>query len=82
MLRIYYIPISNDNYIIIAQAEILDNSLPFSIPWKFLSYIMEYENRSDKILYYFTLGDTTQYNTAQCYFTSKFPKNNIGAKNT
>ena len=32
MLRIYSIPISNDNDVINAQAEILDDLLPFSIP--------------------------------------------------
>ena len=32
MSRIYYIPIKNDNYVINAQSDILDNLLPFIIP--------------------------------------------------
>ena len=35
---------------------------------------MEDNNRSNNILYSFTLGDATQCDTAQFYFTSKSPK--------
>ena len=52
----------------------LDDLLPSSIPWKFWSDIMEYENRSNKMLDYFMLGDTNQWNTDQCHFTSKYPE--------
>ena len=41
MLRIYYIPIRNDSSVINSQADILDDLLPFIIPWKFWSDIME-----------------------------------------
>ena len=34
---------------------------------------MEDENRSNNMLDYFTLGDTTQCDTTKCYFTPKFP---------
>ena len=74
MLRIEYIPISNDNYVINAQSDILNDLLPFSIPWKSWSYIMEDDNRSNYMLDYFTLGDNNQYYTARCYFTSKSPE--------
>ena len=35
---------------------------------------MEDDNRSNNMLDYFTLGDTTQCDTAQLYFTSKSPE--------
>ena len=41
MLRIYSIPIRNDNSAIHAQADILNDLLPFIIPWTFRSDIME-----------------------------------------
>ena len=71
MLHIYSIPISNDDSVINDQADILEDLQPFSIPWKLWYGIMEDENRSNTILYYFTLGDTTQCNTAQYYFAYK-----------
>ena len=74
MLRIYSIPIINDNSIINAKADILDDLLHFRIPWKFRSYIMEDYNQSNNMLDYFTLGNTTQCDTAHCYFTSKTPE--------
>ena len=73
MLRVYYIPISNDNYVIYDQADILDNLLPFRIQWIFWSDIMEYDNQSNNMLDNFTLGDTNQWNTNQCYFISNSP---------
>ena len=51
MLCIYSILISNDDSVINYQADILDNLLPFSFPWTFCSDIMEYDNRSNNILY-------------------------------
>ena len=50
MLRVYSIPISHSNSVINAQDDILGDLLPFSIPWKFCSDIMEYENRSNNML--------------------------------
>ena len=73
MLSISSIPSSNDNYVISAQADILDYLLPFSILRIFQYNIMEDENQSNNIKYYFTLSDTNQFNTAQCYFNSKSP---------
>ena len=66
MLRIYSIPIGNDNSVINSQADTLDDLIPFSIPWIFWSNIMEDYNRINNMLYYFTLGDSTQCDTAQC----------------
>ena len=66
----YSIPIGNDNSIINAQADMLDYLLPFIIPWTFRSDIMEDDNWSNNILDCFTLGDITQCDTTQCYFTS------------
>ena len=74
MLRIYYIPLSSDNYVISAQSYILNNLLPFRIPCKFRSDITEDDNRSSNILDYFMLGHTTQCNTSQCHFTYKSPE--------
>ena len=70
ILRIYSIPFSSYNYVISAQTEIFDNLLPFIISWTFLYDVMEDDNRINKILYYFTIGDNIQCDTAQCYFTS------------
>ena len=74
ILRIYSIPISNDNSIICAQYDILEDLLPFIIIWTFWSDIMEYDNRSNNMLDYFTLGNNTQCETAKCYFTFKSPE--------
>ena len=74
MLRLYYLPIVNDKSFINDQSEILYELLPFSIPWTFWCDIMEDENRSNKKLDYFTLGESTQCDTDQCYFTSKSPE--------
>ena len=71
MLCIYSIPIRNDNSVINYQADIPDDLLSFRIPWTFWSDIMEYYNRSNKLLDYFKLVGTTQCDTAKCYFTSK-----------
>ena len=65
--------VSSDNYVIITQYDILNEMLPFSILRTFWSDIMEYDNQSNNMLDYFTLGDTTQWDTAKCYFTSKSP---------
>ena len=73
MLCIYSRPVSNDNSVINAQTDILDDLLSFSIPWNFLSDIMEYDNRINHMLDYFMLVDTNQYNTAQFYFTYMSP---------
>ena len=73
MLCIYSRPVSNDNSVINAQTDILDDLLSFSIPWNFLSDIMEYDNRINHMLDYFMLVDTNQYNTVQFYFTSMSP---------
>ena len=35
MFGIYYIPASNDNYVISAQDDILDDLLHLIIPWTF-----------------------------------------------
>ena len=74
MLRIYYIPISNENSVINDQADILDNFLSFRIPWEFWSYVMGDDNRSNDMLDYFTLADNTQCDTAQFYFNFKYPE--------
>ena len=74
MLHIYSIPIVNDNYVINDQADILDDLIPFSIPWKSRSDIMEDDNRSNNMLDYFTLGDINQCETDKCYFNSKSPE--------
>ena len=66
--------IGNDNSIINSQADILDDLIPFSIPWKFLHDIMEDDNRSNNMLDYFIFGHSNQCNTAQCYFDSKSPE--------
>ena len=50
MLCLYYIPIRNHNYIINNQVDILDELLPFGIPWTFRSDLMEYGNRSNTML--------------------------------
>ena len=73
MLSIYSIPFINDNDIISAQYGIPDDFLPFIIPWTFWSDIMEDDNRSKNMLYYFTLGNTTQYDTAQCDYAYNYP---------
>ena len=73
MLHIYSIPIRNGKYVINDQADILDDLLPFRIPQKNRSYLMEYDNRSNNMLDYFTLGDNTKYDTYICYFTSNPP---------
>ena len=70
MLRIYSIKVSNDNDVISAQSEILDDLLPFIITWTFWSDINENYNRSDKMLDNVTLCDTAKYNRTKCYFTS------------
>ena len=59
MLCIYSIIVRNDNYVSSAQSDILNDLLPFIIPWKFWSDIMEDDNWSNNMLDYFTLGDTT-----------------------
>ena len=74
MSRIYFTPIGNCNYVINGQADMLYDLLTFSLPWTFCSDIMEDDNRSKKLLDYFTLGDSTQRGTAQCYFTSESPE--------
>ena len=74
MLCIYSIPVSNDNSVISAQADIVDGLLPFRIPWTFMSDAMEDKNRSNNILDYLTLSDTAQCEISQCYFTSKSPE--------
>ena len=74
MLHIYYTPIRNDKYAINAYFDTLENLLPFNIPWTFYYDIMEDNNRSNSILDYLTLGDITQCDTYQCYFTSKYPE--------
>ena len=73
MLRIYSIPIRNDNSAIHAQSDILNDLLPFIIPWTFWSDTMEDYNQSNNMLDYFTLGGTNQCNISRCYFTSKSP---------
>ena len=65
MLSVYYIPISNDSSVIYYQSDILNDLLPFSIPWTFWFNIMEDNNRSNNMLDYFMLGYTTQCNTYQ-----------------
>ena len=70
MLRIYYIMVRNEKSIISAQSDILDDFLPFRIPWGFWSDIMEDDKQSNTMLDYFMLGDTTQCNTNQYHFTS------------
>ena len=74
MLRVYYIPIRNDNSVINAQADILYYLLSFSIPWTFWSPLMEDYNRINTMLYYCKLGNSTHCDTSQCYFNSKFPE--------
>ena len=73
MLCIYSIPIINDSSIINYQPEILDDLLPFIIPWKFFSDIIEDDNWGNKMLYYFTLGDTSKCETAQ-YVLPQIPQ--------
>ena len=73
MLCIYSIPFSNDDFVIGAQDDLLYDLLPFSITWKFWSDIIEVDNRSNSMLYYFMLGDTTQCYTAHCHFTPNPP---------
>ena len=73
MFHIYYIPIGNDNSINNAQYGMLDDLLPFSIPWKFRYDIMEDENCSNNMLDYFKLGNSNQCETSKQYFTSKSP---------
>ena len=52
MLRVYDILVSSDNFVIIHQAGILDDLLPFNIPWKFWSDIMSDDNQSNNMLDY------------------------------
>ena len=66
MLCMHYIPVSNDNSDISTQSAILGDLLPFIIPCKFRSDIMEYDNQNNNMMDYFTLGDTTQCNTNKC----------------
>ena len=72
MLSIYSILISNDNSIINAQNEILDDLLSFIIQCTFRSDILEDDNESNNMLDYFMLGDISQCETAQCNFTSNY----------
>ena len=74
MLCIYYIPVSNDNYVISAQSEILYDLLPFIILCTFWSDITEYDNQSNNMLDYFTFGDTNKCDTDQFYFTYEYPE--------
>ena len=74
MFRIYSIPSSNDNYAICSQDDILDELQPFRIPCTFWYDILEDDNRINNMLDYLTLGDSTQCDITQCYFTSKFPE--------
>ena len=74
MLHIYNIKISNGNFIINAQDDILYDLLPFRIPWTFRFDIMEDDNQSNNMLDYFMSGDCNQFDTAKCYFTSKPPE--------
>ena len=50
MLRIYSIPISNDNSLMNNKAEILDNLIPLRITWTFWFDRMEYDNQSNNML--------------------------------
>ena len=59
MLCIYLIPVSNYNSIISAQSDIINDLLPSIIPRTFWSDIMKYDNRSNNMLDYLNLGDTT-----------------------
>ena len=65
MFRIYSIPIENDYSVINAQADILDDLLPFRILWKFRSDITENDNRSNNMLDSLKLGDSTQWDNAK-----------------
>ena len=59
MLHIYYIPVSNVSSVISDQANIFNNFLRFIILGTFWSDIREDDNRSNHMLDYFMLGDTT-----------------------
>ena len=50
IMCIYFIPVINDNHVISAQSEIIDDLLSFRITWKFRSDIMEDENWSNNML--------------------------------
>ena len=63
MWRKYYIQIRNDNYVINAQSDILEDLLTLIIPRKFQSDIMKDSNRSNNMLDYFKLGNNTQCDT-------------------
>ena len=53
---------------------VIDNLLPHCIPWKFCSEMLVNDKYITNLLEPFSDGDTTQCDTAQCYFTSTPPE--------
>ena len=70
-LCIYSIPVRNKRYVISDQYDILDELLPFIIPWTFRYNTQEDYNRSNNILDYSMLG----YTTKKPLFTVTLPLN-------
>ena len=52
----------------------LDDLLPFSLPWRFSFDALKENHSNFNILNFFTLRKSTQCDTAQCYFTATTPE--------
>ena len=69
----YSIPADTNPGIASFSPAMLDDLLPFSLPWIFRFYTLECNLRNCNNRNYFMLGNSTQYYTAKCYFTTTTP---------
>ena len=73
LLRMYSIPEDINPFITSFPSAMLDDILTFSLTWRFRFGELEDNHSNFKILNYFTLGNSNQCGTAQCYFTTAPP---------